>query len=844
MKLRGFRIEPGEIEAALMRDPAVAQAAVIAREDIPGNKRLVAYVVGAAGHLNDDRPQDDTGDDRVVEWQVLFDETYRADSWKGPSFAGWNSSYTNLPLPENEMQEWLACTIERIEAQQPHRVLEIGCGVGLLLQHLAPRCEAYLGTDISAAGIAALRSWLATQNGLGHVELARREAVDFSGLETGCFDTVVLNSVIQYFPDVTYLLAVLRQAVALVPTGGRVFIGDIRHFGLSQLFHGSVQLAQAPADLGIEQLRGRIARAVAQDKELTLDPDFFMALQRQVECIGAVDILLRRGQSDNELTRYRYDAVLHIGAMATTPVKECLEWQAGTHSLTEIGLWLSAHRPASVRIRNVANLRLGHDLAAARLIESSHERCGNLRRMLEGRAAASPPEGQDPEALWALGEAHGYETKIAWTGSSEGRFDVVFTDRRRTRDTVMAPHDKPATPTRPWSAYANDPSAPMWRRRLGWRLREMLRAKLPDYMVPSGFVVLERLPLTANGKLDRKALPAPDIAVNVGRGPRTPQEEILCALFAEVLGLERVGIDDNFFERGGHSLLATRLISRIRVTLDVEIAIRSLFEAPTVEALARSLGKDNADRSDFDVVLPIRPSGHLPPLFCVHPAGGFSWPYSRLVRYIPPCHPIYGLQARSLVQRHMLPASVEEMAADYLSIIREIQPLGPYNLLGWSFGGLVAHAIATHLQRISQEVALLVILDSYPHDNKTTLDSFDEADCLSRSGSNPMGKFLDSLRNGGHVLPALGERHQAAMMEALTHSVHLAKTFVPQRFNGDAMLFATKDHETKSKNWKPYINGRISVYSVDCAHEAIMDTLPAEQIGNVLAAELEKNNER
>ncbi|MFF8391796.1 AMP-binding protein, partial [Cellulosimicrobium funkei] len=195
-------------------------------------------------------------------------------------------------------------------------------------------------------------------------------------------------------------------------------------------------------------------------------------------------------------------------------------------------------------------------------------------------------------------------------------------------------------------------------------IRRAISASLPDYMVPSTIVILDHLPLTSNGKLDRKALPAPDFAGAVGdRAPRTPREELLCDLFAEVLGLPRVGIDDNFFDLGGHSLLATRLISRVQATFGVKHTIRTLFEAPTVAELAGRLNSDDVGEA-LETVLPLRPEGSRTPLFCVHPAGGLSWCYSGLMSGLHTDYPIYGLQARGISGDEPRPTSLTEMAAD------------------------------------------------------------------------------------------------------------------------------------------------------------------------------------
>ena len=369
-------------------------------------------------------------------------------------------------------------------------------------------------------------------------------------------------------------------------------------------------------------------------------------------------------------------------------------------------------------------------------------------------------------------------------------------------------------------------------------LREHLRGSLPDYMLPQAIVPIADLPLTPNGKLDRRALPAPEIApTRTRRAPRTPQEEILCGLFAEVLGVERVGIDDNFFELGGHSLLAIRLISRIRASLDAELSIRSLFEAPSVEQLAKRLIRGRPALSDFEALLPIRPSGSKLPLFCIHDAGGFSWPYSKLIRHIPSEHPIYGLQARNLTQRALRPRSIDEMAADYVDLIRRVQPSGPYNLLGWSFGGLVAHAIATQLQALGEEIGLLAMLDSYPVQHESML--LDDDDNPSRQVAiNPIMNLLDVLRREG--LSTLKEHHYEAIMDTFKNNTRLMQTFAPQRFRGGISLFVATVSEAKPpvNAWRRHVTGEIKVHPVDCAHDNMMDPVPAERIGSVIAAEL------
>jgi amino acid adenylation domain-containing protein len=591
VKIRGNRIELGEIESQLLRHPDIEDAVVLAHEDANGTKRLVGYIVADLPQLKARQAADTmaSGAQVVDQWKSLYDDTY-ADGSLAPSFIGWNSSYTGEPIPELEMREWLHSTVERIRTLNPRRILEIGCGVGLLLEHLAPACVKYRGVDFSAQAIDRLRRWIQTRPELSHVELEQRAALDVQVSPEERFDTIILNSVIQYFPDVEYLQAVLRAAAGWLVPGGRIFVGDIRHLGLLRVFHNAVQLAKAPADLSVQHLKARIARALDQEKELLIAPDFFADLPGSVPGIARADVLLKRGRFANELSRYRYDVVLHSGNPASKVTR---------------------------RLGSVINRRLRTDLVASRLIEASegHRTVAELRAQCAQVAA----EGEDPDVYWALDGHRGEGIRVGWTPEcDEGRFDVEWlTEGSEPNVSSVRGGDRslPLVPRMAARVHANDPWGKSLQQQLIAQIRGYLEERLPGHMVPSAFVALESLPLTAHGKLDRRALPAVDFeshSSQVYEAPRGQREMVLAAVWQKLLRVERVGRQDNFFELGGQSLLIVQMMENIR-NAGLSAEVRDVFQKPTLAALASSLTEHIAVNSNPSA------SGIPPGCTCITP---------------------------------------------------------------------------------------------------------------------------------------------------------------------------------------------------------------------------------
>nr|WP_233434253.1 non-ribosomal peptide synthetase [Nocardia yamanashiensis] len=386
------------------------------------------------------------------------------------------------------------------------------------------------------------------------------------------------------------------------------------------------------------------------------------------------------------------------------------------------------------------------------------------------------------------------------------------------------------------------------------RLRSALSDRLPSYMVPAAYVVLDELPLNSNGKLDRNALPEPVFAPREFRAPATELETIVCAAFATVLDQERIGLDDNFFELGGNSLIAVRLVAELSAALGQQIPVVVLFTAPTpadlVAELQRAAGALDASAA-FDVLLPLRPYGSGAPLFCIHPIGGVAWSFAGLAAGLDGDRPIYGLQSPTLGSAAALPDSIESWARRYIEEIRKVQPEGPYHLLGWSLGGVIAHAVAVQLQEQGQQVATLAMLDS-------SLD-VDAAD--TESAVLPVAELLGGLLPDAAELDpaqldpaALAERLSALpepfasmgadrvtrIIDSGVASLGLIAAYQPRRFKGDLLYFAAALDDPSStigvSSWRQAIDGMVHSHAVPATHWQMTAPESLAQITRVLNA--------
>ncbi|MFJ5070495.1 amino acid adenylation domain-containing protein [Kitasatospora sp. NPDC088556] len=373
-------------------------------------------------------------------------------------------------------------------------------------------------------------------------------------------------------------------------------------------------------------------------------------------------------------------------------------------------------------------------------------------------------------------------------------------------------------------------------------LRAFVAESLPAHMVPAALVTLPALPLTANGKLDTRALPAPGAAPAAAqtpvRRPGTPAEEVIAGVFGEILGLDRVGADGDFFDLGGDSLRSVQIVSRA-AKAGLTLSLADVFTHKTVAALAAAARPATSQRLPATVlepVLPIRPGGTAEPLFCVHGGVGFGLPYAELAPHLDPARPVYALQSDGVAAPEgewERPQGVRELAATYLARIRRVQPHGPYHLLGWSFGGLVAHEMAVQLQAAGERVAFLAALDVFPvlpGDHNPTDEEI-------------RGAFLAHHATG----TGIDDGELRRLMAVMRHHTDIAREFTPGRFDGSLLLFAAADEvqgapaAELADRWRAHLTGALTVHDVACGHEEMLGREAAGRIGAVADAALRRS---
>jgi amino acid adenylation domain-containing protein/thioester reductase-like protein len=580
IKIRGFRIEIGEITTIIESEPYIKQCLILPIDKKNGaTDHLVAYCLLNSTYFSQTCPNE-----LVSDWETIFDDYYSQSNPtdnKAFNINGWYESFNRDKIPENQMLDWVENTVKLILSLYPKNVLEIGFGTGMLLARIAPNVTTYYGTDLSQKAVEYVQENLldSTPN-LSHVSIHQKSAEETLALNQR-YDTVIINSVCQYFPNIHYLENLIVALLNNIEEESTLFIGDVRNYAIDDLFHEQVVLHQAPNDARVIELNHQAKLHAQKDYELRIHPEYFTELVIKHPEISSVQICYKQGKHPNELNLFRYDVILFIKHSQQTlaitsktslpndivklnlTFKNPIVYENSKHNQ------LDAFRSIQLQLQQKNALLTKNDLPINDTLFkqdlTTYNAC-SLLSTLQCVIRLMPASNNDPTY-----------------------FNVVLMSPKDTKKSLQMKHPKSTLP----HLY----SEPLLQKEINqWPnlLANKLAASLPGHMIPRAFLEMEQIPLTINGKVDTPLLPRlqsykPSSNKHNNEALTTETEQKIASAFTNLLSINCVKKGDDFFKLGGHSLLATKLIFQLQKAFNRKLPLRLILLHPTIEKLAFSI---------------------------------------------------------------------------------------------------------------------------------------------------------------------------------------------------------------------------------------------------------------
>lgn len=606
VKVKGFRIELNEIQEKINQNSLVKDNTVIL-DKIEDDARIISYLT-----LDKDAKKEMIQElleraDYDMETEEIFDHNYQQNSNIEDdrfNIIGWNNSYDNEQMTEEEMREWLDSICQKLYEIPMKAVLEIGVGTGMILHRLADRAERYVGLDISGEAIE-YNKRIIKKLGLNYknVELIHTSVEKLEDKVEHSFDTVIINSVAQYFPDVSYFEKALYASIERIQEYGHIIVGDVRSFNRLSMYYLSVELSRLDQGESIAVLRRNIDTRKENEKELIFAHSYFRELQDRIPQITLVEMTPKMGDRNNELSKYRYDVVLTIDKRKAAKSyvdasfrPERVDWIVGRERIKSFA-------GKAIHLVNIPDERVEYEERFLKNLYCADEQITieNYSKLLKGQKSEAL-SNREIQEITAWAQQKGYHVHIG-VDNVPGCLDLVLYQATVAKETVIEYLN---------SYYGYDINEEKVTEPLKYKVQYQavekitgfLQDKLPYYMIPNEFVLIERIPLTINGKIDYEALPKPNSSNRVLMKKEEWCEEYIIQevtrVWKNLLHIEEIQPEDNFFQLGGHSLLATNLIFSLNDIFKVRIPLKYLFEEPTIMGISRFI------QSKLDIAQPLQ----------------------------------------------------------------------------------------------------------------------------------------------------------------------------------------------------------------------------------------------